>query len=472
MDSSGNLFISEYLNNLVRKVSPDGLISTVAGGGPCCDLGDGGPAARAVIPMPHGIAMDRAGNLYIAEWPDSRIRKVTIDGAIQTIAGTGLRGFSGDGGPATQAELNLPWGLAANDNGTIYIADNQNSRVRKISADGSITTVAGPQNPGIGNPQGVAVDSAGNLFIADGGLWKVSTNEKISGLSLYSNDGKQVSAGGTGLTIDSQGNLFVVSGNRILKLQPIASPVPIDSVANAASSLTGALAPGEIVVIGIAGFGPNDLTPSESGTAVATNLAGTQVLFNGKPGPVVYTSATKISAIVPYDVTSNVTIGIPGGTPGPPLINVQAEYQGQQSEILVVQQAESAPGLFTSDWSGQGQAAAYNQDGSLNSAANPAKPGSVIALFATGEGQTNPRGVDGELGVAPLPQPIAKVGVTIGGKPAEVRFAGGASGQVAGLMQVNAVVPSGIPAGSAAPVILSIGNVSSQAGVTIAVAGN
>jgi uncharacterized protein (TIGR03437 family) len=324
--------------------------------------------------------------------------------------------------------LNLPWGLAADGNGNIYVADLQNSRVRRISADGVINTVAGQENPGIGNPQGVAVDSAGNLFIADGGLWKVSTNGKISGLSLYSNDGKQVLAGGSDLTVDSQVNLFVVSGNRILKLQPIASPVPVDSVSNAASGLTGALAPGEMVVIDIAGFGPNELAGFPSGTDVATNLAGTRVLFNGIPGPVVYTSATKICAIVPYDVTSNVPIVIiPGGTPGPLQIGVQAQYRGQQSETIVVQQAESSPGLFTSDWSGQGQAAAYNQDGSVNSAANPAQPGSVISLYATGEGQTNPRGVDGALGVAPLPQPIVKVSVTIGGQPAEVRFSGGVS---------------------------------------------
>ena len=129
--------------------------------------------------------------------------------------------------------------------------------------------------------------------------------------------------------------------------------------------------------------------------------------------------------------------------------------------------AATAPGIFTADGSGRGQAAAVNQDGTRNGPAAPAAAGSVLSLYATGEGQTLPAGVDGKPAAAPLPQPVAPVTVTIGGASAEVRYAGGAAGQTAGLMQVNVVVPGGLS--GAVPVVLTVGGVASQGGVTVTV---
>ncbi|MCX6631463.1 MAG: hypothetical protein NTW28_27945, partial [Candidatus Solibacter sp.] len=134
---------------------------------------------------------------------------------------------------------------------------------------------------------------------------------------------------------------------------------------------------------------------------------------------------------------------------------------------VAVAAALAAPGVFTADGSGRGQAAAVNQDGTRNGPATPAPAGSVLTLYATGEGQTLPAGVDGKVGAAPLPQPVAPVTMTVGGVAAEVRYAGGAPGQIAGVMQVNVVVPGGLA--GAVPVVLTVSGVASQPGVTVAV---
>jgi uncharacterized protein (TIGR03437 family) len=121
------------------------------------------------------------------------------------------------------------------------------------------------------------------------------------------------------------------------------------------------------------------------------------------------------------------------------------------------------------DSTGKGQAAAVNQDGSINTASTPAKVGDVVSLYATGEGQTTPSGVDGKPAAVPLPQPSLPVSVTIGGQTVKPQYAGGAPGEVAGVMQINVQIPSGIQAGNAVPVVVQVGSVSSQPGVTIAV---
>src|SRR5208283_4060841 len=176
------------------------------------------------------------------------------------------------------------------------------------------------------------------------------------------------------------------------------------------------------------GLGPAGLTQYQLDPTtglVDTNLAGTSVMFNGTPGPVLYTSATQIGAVTPYSMAgSNVQVFV--------------QYQGQTSAPVTVPVAAVAPALFTADSSGKGQAAASNQDGTVNGSAHPAKVGSYISLWLTGAGQTNPAGVDGQPGAAPLPQPAAAVGVTIGGQVAVVEYAGQAPDAVAGVMQINA----------------------------------
>jgi hypothetical protein len=177
VDAAGNLFIVDGVR--VRRVAPSGTIATVAGNGAQGYSGDGGPAVNAQFGNAGAIAVDGMDNLFIADTGNNSVRKVSSIGIISTVAGNRTAGFSGDGGPATKAQLSAPSGLAVDNSGNLYIADYVNLRVRKVSTNGIITTVAGNGGSGFSGdggaainatflgPQGVALDSAGNLYIAD-----------------------------------------------------------------------------------------------------------------------------------------------------------------------------------------------------------------------------------------------------------------------------------------------------------------
>ncbi len=181
VDRAGNLYIADFGNaRILKMAAATGLVTTVAGTGIDGFSGDGGAATSAAMAFPRGVAVDEAGNVYIADSNNSRIRKVTVaTGVITTVAGTGARAFSGDGGPATRAALSSPTGVAVDGAGNLYIADYHNSRIRKVAATGVITTVAGTGRWGfsgdggpatsaaLASPWGVAMDGAGNLYIAD-----------------------------------------------------------------------------------------------------------------------------------------------------------------------------------------------------------------------------------------------------------------------------------------------------------------
>jgi hypothetical protein len=179
VDSAGNVFIAEPYNNRIRKASSDGTVTTVAGNGTYGFSGDGGPAINAQLQGPNGVTVDSAGNLFIVDGYSARIRKVSSSGIITTVAGNGFNGYSGDGAPATSAHLWVPQGVAVDSAGDLFIADGYNNRIREVSPSGIITTVAGNGSPGYSGdggpatnakltfPGGVAVDGAGNVYFAD-----------------------------------------------------------------------------------------------------------------------------------------------------------------------------------------------------------------------------------------------------------------------------------------------------------------
>ena len=204
VDTAGNLYIADTQNVRIRKVDTHGVISTVAGNGAIGNSGDGGLATNAALFYPMGVAVDGAGNIYIADQNAYVVRKVNTAGIISTVAGNGDFGFTGDGGPATNAETSGPYAVAVDSVGNLYIADHGNHRVRKVDTSGIITTIVGGGNgSGIGdggpptsatvNPADVAVDSAGNYYIADEGnkrIRKVTVGAHVPGLittagSLY-----------------------------------------------------------------------------------------------------------------------------------------------------------------------------------------------------------------------------------------------------------------------------------------------
>jgi uncharacterized protein (TIGR03437 family) len=254
-------------------------------------------------------------------------------------------------------------------------------------------------------------------------------------------------------------------GAQTFTVTQLATPPPamqLTAVVNAASYATGAVSPGEIVVLGGANLGPAQGVAyqlSADGQSIPKTLAGVQVLFGATPAVLLYVSAVQINAIVPYAVAGS------GGTA------VQVQYQNQASNTLTVAVQAASPGIFSQDRSGVGPGAILNQDLSLNASLSPATAGSVIQIFATGGGVTNPPVADGFLApAAPLPQVTTQpVAVTIGGLAAQVTYAGAAPGLVAGVTQINAAVPAGVAPGLSVPVVVQVGSWRSQAGLTITV---
>ena len=229
-------------------------------------------------------------------------------------------------------------------------------------------------------------------------------------------------------------------------------------VLNGASLLPGPVAPGEIVTLLGAGIGPpSPQLPNGSPTSPVLN--GTSVLFDGTPAPLLYAAPNQVNAITPYGIHNKASA------------LVEVTQRGQPVAAVLVSVVDTSPAVFTMDGSGVGPGAVLNQDYTVNSPSAPAEKGSVIMFFATGAGQTDPPGADGQItgDTLPLPQPLLPVTVQIGGLDAKVLYAGAAPGLVAGVLQVNCIVPSDSPSGYAVPIMLTVGNISSPAGVTLAI---
>jgi uncharacterized protein (TIGR03437 family) len=234
-------------------------------------------------------------------------------------------------------------------------------------------------------------------------------------------------------------------------------------VQNAASFSPTSLAPGLNILISGTNLGPATLTPYVVGASgvLATTLAGTQVTFDNIPSAIIYTRNTLVSVMVPYELVGRVSTAM------------VVTYNGASSTPLQLRLVDSAPGIYTLTQTGTGQGAILNQNGSVNSAANPETVGNYIQIFGTGEGQTSPQGVDGlVLPIkSPLPAPNLPVEVSIGGvpiDPADVNYAGEAPGEISGVIQVNAKIPAGVGPGPV-PVVIKVGGVPSQANVTVSV---
>jgi DNA-binding CsgD family transcriptional regulator/sugar lactone lactonase YvrE len=252
VDSGGNVYIADSLNHCIRRVAGDGTIATVAGTGKAGDSGDNGPAIRAQLVLPVGVAIGFGDTLLIADTGNNKVREVASNGVISTIAGTGEAGYRGDGGQATYAVLNAPTGLAFDAEGNLYIADSLNERVRKVDVNDVIVTAAGNGTAGFGgdagpatdasldlatNPlggsgQGVAVDTQGNLYIADAQNHRVRRVDVRGTITTVAGTGQVGGAGDggaaaraelnvpVGVAVDAYGAVYVADAedNRVRRI--------------------------------------------------------------------------------------------------------------------------------------------------------------------------------------------------------------------------------------------------------------
>jgi uncharacterized protein (TIGR03437 family) len=260
------------------------------------------------------------------------------------------------------------------------------------------------------------------------------------------------------VVINSAYTLVATTVSVTLTVAAIPTPVAA-SVANAASYFTGAVSPGENIVIFGTGVGPTDLvTATVVNNVFPTLVAATRVLFDGIAAPVLYASATQTSVMVPYGVNGRTSTSI------------VVEYSGVQSAPVSQAVVAAVPGLYTQNAQGTGPGAILNQDLTINTLANPEKRGNIIVIYMTGEGQTTPGGADGVVippVLSALKHPVLPVSVTIGGIDAVVAYAGSAASLISGVMQVNVTIPATAPTGTQ-PVVVTVGTVKSQSGASAA----
>lgn len=284
-----------------------------------------------------------------------------------------------------------------------------------------------------------------NLFVS------VSLTAPPAAYILQFSDVVGTDPAGQPATVEAANGIVTVAG----AIDP-ASRLQSSGVLNAAGLFPGPVSPGEMLTFLGAGIGP-DSPQQPIGSPTGTVLGGTGVAFDGIPAPLLYAASNQVNAIAPYGIF---------GSPSTRTVLTQG---GQGVPGLLLPVADAAPGIFTQDGSGVGQGAILNQDQSLNSPSNPTLQGSIVTLFATGAGQTDPPGVDGLVAAGTLPKPLLPISVQIGGVDAKVLYAGAAPTEVAGLLQVDCVVPQAAPTGLAVPVVLFVGETGSQAGVTLAI---
>ena len=416
IDANGNLYIADSANNRIRKVAIDGTISTVAGVGLGDFGGDGGPAKQALLNHPDGLALDAAGNLYIADTLNHRIRKMAKDGTITTVAGNGVAGYSGDGGRATFASFNEPEAIAVDASGNLYITDTLNQRVRRMLPDGTVTTIAGNGVAGFSGdggaalaaqfkfPRGIAVDPLGKVYVSDNqnGVVRVLTPDSLST--------------GSGPAINQNG---VISAS--------------------AFGVVAAAAPGSWIEI----YGQN-LAPGAQAWALADFsgiqapklLQGTAVTVGG------------VAAAVSYVSPGQVNVQVPDIAPGlqPIVVTTAAGASPAFTATINTRQPQLfAPASLNAG--GKQYVAAFFSDGSLALPANGfggagrrAKAGNILVLYGIGFGAVTPNSPAGQI-VQQGNTLIASLQVKVGGVPAVLMYAGLVPGSV-GLYQFNVVVPN------------------------------
>jgi uncharacterized protein (TIGR03437 family) len=497
--NSGDLYIAETGACLIREISAAGVLSTFAGTGTCGTSAPTGNAKTADLPAPLSIAIDSQNRVWVA---DQRVNFYSIsqDGTITNIGRTPVTTTYGQ--------------LAVDSKDRVYILSS--ASLYRLLADGTYQTViplpTGPGAPpagtldelsalGVDPSKNVYFQNRGDIYLvnddatytfkfsnqlsyasslaadASGTVWQADYNEidtsgrsglgRITGFhGGYAGDGGFAQSAGysavTSVAFAPDGDLYFLDDARIRRFsgpEPASPPAISQSgIVNAASYAGGPIAPGELISI----FGSNFGAPGlEIGSAVNNRIpfsvGRTKVFLNNLPGTITAVTPNQINVFVRYDLTYATSV------------TLVVQVDDALSTPVTLPIVPAAPGLSTLDGSGSGQGAILNQDGSINSVANPAARGSIVSLFGTGEGATMPQLDDGSLVIStPFPTPVNRVSVSIGGQPAMILYAGDAPALPTGVFQINVEIPENLTSGMAS-IVLTVGGSSTTQVVTVAV---
>lgn len=411
---NGNLIIADQQQNRVRQVTPGGAIATVAGNGLHAFYAPGVPALSSGLDWPTAVAVSPGGLVHFTELHSGRVARIGADGRLTTVAGIGIPGFNGESGPANTIRLLNPTGLGFDAAGNLYIADQGNNRIRKVTPDGALTTIAQAVRPA-----DVKADARGNVYFTEIGSHSVRRIDAAgviatvagTGVPVRGPDGVSAESSAlsspTGLAVNADGDVFVVDWGNALVRMIVFSERPViasDGVLNSANFTVGPLAPGSLFSV----FG--------------SKLTGA-VRVNGQNAPVNFANAGQVNAQVPYGASGEAAVTV-GTSPPEPVTIAPASIQ---------------PFVYA----GTRRAIAVNQDGSLNGPENPESRGRVVVIYATGIGAVTPEIETGQ--AAPLDRLLsaaAPYSATLGGVNAPVLFLGLAPGFI-GLAQANILIPEG-----------------------------
>lgn len=498
---------------VIQEFSNQSVLTTLAGANPQ-PAPDGTPLSQAWFLGPLSIAFSHSGDLFVAEDQACLIRKISAAGVLSTFAGTGTCGYPAPSGTASTANLVFPNNIAidSQDNvwvaddflnlysisqqgvlssiiktpvsgGTGYLAVDAENRIAVLSTfalarvlpGGAYQTIIAP--PSAGTLSGIGADSAGNVYFGStgpptqnvyvinndatttlkypglaagpitfdpsGNIWSGLTTDNASGIATlgypqsgFSGDGGPIQSARVAVSSTAfgpDGNLYFADGNRIRRVTgsgPSSPPVISQGgIVNAVSYVGGSVAPGELISIFGSNFGVSALQVTTAvNNALPFTVGRTKVLFNGTPGAITAITPTQINVFVPYEATSPVSI--------------QVQVDNVLSAAVSVPLVATAPGLSSP---------ILDQDGTLNSPANPAARGSIVSFFGTGLGVMSPQLYDGYLAIStPYSSPVTPPTITIGGQSASIQYAGDAPTLPTGVFQINATIPTSINTGPAA----------------------
>jgi uncharacterized protein (TIGR03437 family) len=468
VDTQGNVYYSDGSTYMVRKVARDGTATVVAGTGESGFTGDGGPARQARLTSAAGLALDSAGNLYIADPQNSRIRRVSPGGIIETVAGNGIPGSSGDGGQATAASLAQPGGVAVDAAGNLYIADTGGHRIRKVTTDGVIHTIAGSDQYGstgdggpaaqalLINPRGLAFDHAGNLLITDSSAHMVREITPAGIIQRVAGTGQTTGGNGIatqtavpepeGIAVDAAGNILigavgegailVVDGGGAIRtlFAGSASGLSVDAAGRIWSA-------GGATITVASQTGPPFPLPPVIFDGGFTNAAMTQTsevapgeivsVYGARLGPA---SAVKgvisggvlqselagvrvlfdgIPAPLLYAAAGQINAVAPWEIAGKSTVTLTVESRGMASNPVVLDVVPAVPSLFLAPLAGTlPTLAAVNQDGRQSGPGIPAAAGSIVSLYGTGAGLMSAPAAGGQITGTTLSHPQLQVSVS------------------------------------------------------------